>query len=107
MDNRAEALQYLASLGGQLAPADGFFAERAISPRTEIEQMFIEARAVLAEIEARNDRGNCTSAERFDHSAIKNLCRSIQERLDMAAEFGEVLGKRLANTRDRLAKASE
>ena len=69
--------------------------------------MLTEARAVLAEIEARNDRGNCTSADCFEHAAIMNLCQSIQDRLDVAAEFGEVLGTRLANTRNRLAKASE
>jgi antitoxin CcdA len=73
---------------------------------TEFEQMDADAQAVLAAIEVRNDQGICTVADSAEHSVIKNLRRSIQERLESAAEFNEALSRRLIDTKERLDKES-
>ena len=93
----------LGFLAGKLKVPDDFDAPLPPQAMWALEQMGADAQAVLAAIEARNDQGICNIADWAEHSVISNLCRSIQERLDAANEFNEVLARQLIRTKERLA----
>lgn len=67
------------------------------------DQRWSDAQAVIREIEARNDQGACTNADRCEHSVIKNLCRSIPVHLGAVNELREPLGRHSSRTKRRLA----
>ena len=94
-------------LAGKLKVPDDFDAPLPLQAMSAIEQMGADAQAVLAAIEARNDQGICDIADRAEHPVIRNLCRSIQDRLDAADEFNEVLTRQLKRTQERLAASSK
>ena len=79
---------------------------RHIQAMSAFKKMGADAQAVLAAIEARNDQRICNLADRAEHSVIKSLCRSIQERLDTANEFNEALTRQLIRTKERLAASA-
>jgi hypothetical protein len=89
-------------LNGELSVTDDFDAPQPPQVMGAFEQMGADAEAVLAAIEARHDQGIGNIADRAEHSVIKNLRQSIQERLGAAAEFNEVLTRQLILTNERL-----
>jgi len=93
-------------LAGSLKVPDDFDAPRSPEVLREFDQVGADGRAVLAAIEARNDQGTFTIADQAEHSVITNLCRTIQDRLDAAAEFNEELTRQLTRTKERLAASS-
>ena len=94
-------------LAGKLKVPDDFDVPLPPQAMLALEQVGADAQTVLAAIEARDDHGICNIADCAEHSVIRNLCRSIQERLDAANEFNEVLIRQLKRSQERLAASSK
>lgn len=89
-------------LAGKIEVSDDFDPPQSYGDFFGFKSVRVDAEVVISAIEARSDQGVSNIADRAEFSVIKNLCRTIHERLETVAEFEAVLKRQLIRTKARL-----